>query len=289
VKTPAGRSNRGRGVTNMTSAACDKAVILARGLGTRMRRGDQTAPLDPQQAALAASGLKAMIPVGRPFLDYVLSALADAGYRRTCLVVAPEHEAIRDYYTRQSPPRRLQIEFAVQLEPRGTADAVAVAEWFAGRDPFVVLNSDNYYPIAALNALREATGPAAALFDWEALLAGNLSEERLRRFGVGMVDQWGRLLRIIEKPDEAAWHALPRPILVSMNCWRFESPIFNACRSIGLSPRGELELTDAVQYAIDVLGQPFRGLTIRAAVLDLTNRADIATVAERLAGVEVHL
>jgi len=56
----------------------EKAVILARGLGTRMRKADSAARLDPTQAAAADTGIKAMIPVGRPFLDYVLSALADA-------------------------------------------------------------------------------------------------------------------------------------------------------------------------------------------------------------------
>ena len=50
-----------------------KAVILARGLGTRMRKADTGAALDSAQQAAADSGLKAMIPVGRPFLDYVLS------------------------------------------------------------------------------------------------------------------------------------------------------------------------------------------------------------------------
>jgi dTDP-glucose pyrophosphorylase len=272
----------------MTTNVCQSAVILARGLGTRMRRSDGAAALDQRQAAAAAAGLKAMIPVGRPFLDYVLSAVADAGYRRACLVVAPEHDTVREYYTRQSPPRRLSIEFAVQPEPRGTADAVAAAESFAGRDPFIVINSDNYYPAEALGALGRETGPAAALFDWQGLLAGNLPEERLRRFGVGIVDPAGFLGRILEKPDEATWNALPRPILVSMNCWRFDASIFPACRAIGPSPRDELELTDAVQYAIDVLGTRFRVLAVRAAVLDLTSRADVAVVAQQLAGAEVN-
>ncbi|MGI8619426.1 MAG: nucleotidyltransferase family protein, partial [Gemmatimonadaceae bacterium] len=53
-----------------------KAVVLARGLGTRMRAADSTADLDADASAIADSGVKAMIPVGRPFLDYVLSALA---------------------------------------------------------------------------------------------------------------------------------------------------------------------------------------------------------------------
>ena len=72
--------------------------MLARGLGTRMRRDDAAAQIDGRQAAVAETGIKAMIPIGRPFLDYVLSAAADAGYRHVCLVIGPEQEAIREYY-----------------------------------------------------------------------------------------------------------------------------------------------------------------------------------------------
>jgi glucose-1-phosphate thymidylyltransferase len=268
----------------------DKAVILARGLGTRMRRNDDAAVLDPQQQAAAQTGLKAMIPIGRPFLDYVLSGLADAGYRRVCLVVGPEHQAVRDYYRREVALRRVSLEFAVQQEARGTADAVAAAETFAAGDNFLVINSDNYYPAPALAALRQQPGPAVALFDRDGLLAGgNIPAERLLAFAVGKVDARGCLQRVIEKPDQETWASLVRPIGLSMNCWRFGPAIFSACRAIRPSPRGELELPDAVQYAIDVLGEKFRALTLSAPVLDLTSRGDIAAVAALLAGTEVNL
>jgi glucose-1-phosphate thymidylyltransferase len=273
----------------MDPSMTDKAVILARGLGTRMRRADGAAELDASQAAAADSGVKALIPVGRPFLDYVLSGLADAGYRRVCLVVGPEHGALRDYYGYQVRPQRVSVEYAVQVEPRGTADAVAAAETFAGEDPFLVINSDNYYPIDALRALRSQPGSATALFDWEGLREGNIPEDRLRRFSVGLLDEQGKLRRILEKPDEATLAALPRPLLVSMNCWRFCPSIFRACRAIKPSPRGEFEIPDAVQYVIDVLGEPFYTVPIRAPVLDLTSRADIASVKAALADVAVEL
>ena len=54
------------------------AVIMAGGLGSRMRRRDETATLEASQVAAADAGVKGMIPIKRPFLDYVLSALADA-------------------------------------------------------------------------------------------------------------------------------------------------------------------------------------------------------------------
>src|ERR671911_2338777 len=111
---------------------CMKAVILARGLGKRMRQADHDAAVDAHQAAVADQGMKAMIPIGRPFLDYVLSALADAGYTEACLVIGPEHDAIREYYERTAPPRRMRISFAIQAEPRGTADALLPAGTVAG-------------------------------------------------------------------------------------------------------------------------------------------------------------
>jgi dTDP-glucose pyrophosphorylase len=268
----------------------DKAVILARGLGTRMRRSEPGVALDPRQAAVAETGIKAMIPIGRPFLDYVLSALADAGFRRVCLVVGPEHGPLRDYYGQQVRPRRVTVSFAVQQEPKGTADAVAAAEGFSAGDDFIAINSDNYYPIEALRALREQQGAAVALFDWKAMLAeGNITEERLRRFAVGLADDRGNLKTILEKPDEATLASLPRPVRVSMNCWRFRPSIFTACRAISPSPRGEFEIPDAVQYSMHTLGEPFRVVSVRAPVLDLTGRQDIAAVAEKLAGTKVEL
>jgi glucose-1-phosphate thymidylyltransferase len=272
----------------MPAAEMDKAVILARGLGTRMRRPDAAAALDSRQTAVAETGVKAMVPLDRPFLDYVLSALADAGYRRVCLVVAPDHQMLSDYYVKRSPPRRVRMEFAVQAEPRGTADAVAAAGQFAGADPVLVVNSDDYYPIEALRELRRQAGPATALFEQDSMFSGsNIPPERIRQFAVGLFGPEGVLRRILEKPDAAALAALPRPLWVSMNCFRFGPSIFEACRQIRPSPRGELEITDAVQYAIDVLGETFRVVQVRAPVLDITSRGDIATVAAKLAGLEI--
>ena len=66
-----------------------------------------------------------------------------------------------------------------------------------------------------------------------------------------------------------------------MNCWRFGPRIFEACRNIEPSQRGELELPDAVQYAIDKLGEAFEVVRVRAPVLDMTSRKDVALIAEK--------
>lgn len=268
----------------------DKAVILARGLGTRMRKSNSGARMTHEQEEIADTGVKALIPIERPFLDYVLTAVADAGYRRVCLVVGPEHGVLRDYYEREQRPRRVSIDFAVQVEPLGTADAVAAVEKFADGEPFLVINSDNYYPAESLRSLRELSESGLAGFEKNGMLAGsNIPPERLAKFAVVEVDDDGYMTRVIEKPDPQTLAALPDPVCLSMNCWRFGPKIFRACRSISPSQRGELELPDAVQYAIDSLGERFRVVNVSLPVLDLSSRADIAPVASKLAGVEVNL
>jgi glucose-1-phosphate thymidylyltransferase len=264
-----------------------KAVILARGLGSRMRSEDAGAALDPEQASVARTGVKAMIPIGRPFLDYVLSGLADAGCEEACLVIGPEHGAVRDYYASASPPRRIRVRFAIQQEPLGTADALLAAEAFADGEDFLVLNSDNYYPVRALADLRRLSEPGAALFERGALLAqSNIEPDRIRSFAVCAVTPDGYLAAIFEKPDAAALAAAGPEPLISMNCWRFSPAIFGPCRATQLSPRGEKELPRAVAEAVGAGQIRIRVLRLREGVLDLSRRADIASVAARLRGVE---
>lgn len=267
----------------------EKVVILARGLGTRMRKHSEAdSSLSAEQAKVAETGVKALVPIDRPFLDYVLTALNEAGYTQVCLVIGPEHDALRNYYTQEAPPEALRIDFAVQAEPKGTADAVAAAEAFAGEDSFIVINSDNYYPREALEGLRNLDMPGLAVFDREAMFAGsNVTADRITKFAVVEQDEAGDLKRIIEKPDEATVAALPEPVGLSMNCWRFDKRIFEAARMIEPSPRGEYELPDAVQVTIDQLGARYRVVTCKAPVLDLSSRDDVAGVAERLKGQSV--
>jgi glucose-1-phosphate thymidylyltransferase len=271
------------------TSAITKAVVLARGLGTRMRRADDGAALDAGQAEAAAAGVKALIPVGRPFLDYVLGSLADAGYRDICLVIGPEHDAVRDRYARELKLTRVRVHFSIQQEPRGTADAVAAAERFAAGNEFLVVNSDNLYPVAVLRALRKLAGPGLALFSGLGLVRdGDIPPERLRAFSVVTTDADGFLVDIVEKPDEATFASFGDDPPVSMNCWRLPPAIFAACRDITASSRGELELPDAVRLAVS-RGVRFAVVLSQEGVLDLTRRADIAAVTARLRDVPVAL
>jgi glucose-1-phosphate thymidylyltransferase len=218
--------------------------------------------------------------------------LADAGCAEACLIIGPEHDFVRDYYTGEGRPRRLALTFAIQREPRGTADAVLAAETFAGQDAFLVLNSDNYYPIDVLRALVELDGPGLPAFQRSALLKhSNIDPERIRSFALLTIDGDGMLRDIVEKPDAETFARLHagKPddeVRVSMNCWRFDAGIFEACRRLEPSPRGELELPNAVRFAIKTLGARFVAVPVEAGVLDLSRREDIAEVERRLSAID---
>jgi SSS family solute:Na+ symporter len=269
---------------------CTKAVILAAGRGTRMQATNHDIALAPHQVAAADAGIKAMIPVGHPLLDYSLSALGDAGFTDVCIVVASDDHTIRDRYTGTVVPTRFRVTFATQLEPDGTADAVLAAEEFTAGEPFVVINSDNYYPPEVLLSLRTTGEPACVGFSREGLLRrGNIPAERIAAYAILDVGADGYLRRIVEKPDASAIASLGSAAEVSMNCWRLTSEIFRACRDVPPSPRGEIELPAAVQYAIDVLGARIRVIHTDAPVLDLSHRADIPVVTARLKSIAVRL
>ena len=259
-----------------------KALVLARGLGTRMRREDPGTTLTPAQQRAADAGFKALMPVGgRPFLDYVLSGLADAGVTRVGLVVAPDHAAIADHYG-AAPPSRVELSFVVQAEPRGTADAVASAEEWTNRQPFLVMNGDNLYPVAALRALVALQEPALPAFDAASLVAtSNITDERIRAFALIEIDESGYLSAIVEKPARPPDGGHYR---VSMNLWRFDARIFGACRDVPASARGERELPEAVALAMR-RGMRFRAIPAGGPVLDLSQRADTIDVERRLANV----
>lgn len=259
-----------------------RAVIMARGLGSRMRRQSGPVRLDASQAAAAAAGHKAMMPVGRPLLEHLLTAVADAGLTEAVLVIGPEHSDIRAHFAAH-PARRLVITFAEQAEPLGTADAVAAARRACGKEPFVVLNGDTWYPPEAIAAVAAAPAPALGVFDAEALvMLGNVPRERVLAFALCDVGDDGALRDIVEKPP--ADHPLARAAAqrVSMNLWHLPPAVFEVLPRVEPSPRGELELLDAVRLLM-ADGVRVTAVPLATGLLDLSTRADVAAVAARLA------
>jgi glucose-1-phosphate thymidylyltransferase len=267
-----------------------QAVILARGLGTRMRREEATTSetLSEEQRRAAARGAKGMMPLGtRPFLDYVVSALADAGIRDVTLVVSPDADEIRDHFARTHVPQRVSVRFAVQAEPRGTADAVHSAHDTLYDAPFLVLNSDNYYPVAAYRDLAELGASGLVAFEADTLVReSRLEPERVLKYALLDIDDDGWLRAVREKPAADDPLARRAERWVSMNLWSFTPIILEACARVLPSARGELEIQDAVTIAMGDLGERFRVVRMRAGVLDMSSRADVAFVASQLGAIE---
>lgn len=272
---------------DLSNSDLTTAVIMARGLGTRMRKDAAGVDLDGTQAAMADRGLKGMIDVGRPFLDHVISTLADVGIIDIIVVIGPEHDEIRAHYD-QMDKQRVSVGFAVQGQPLGTADAVSAARDAVGDRRFLLLNSDNFYPPAALAALRERPANALVGFDPAGLTThGNIPADRVASFALLEAGE-GHLTGIVEKPDAAAVARLGADARVSMNCYAFTPAIFDFAAAVQPSARGEYELTDAVRLAL-AAGVIFDVVPSSAGVLDLSQRADIAAVTAALAGHEVRL
>jgi dTDP-glucose pyrophosphorylase len=235
-----------------------------------MKAADAAAVLAPLQEAAAASGQKAFMPVGgRPLIDYLRDRLATAGIDEICLVVGPGQSSGG-------------FPSVIQTSPRGTADAVLAAREWAGDQAFLVLNGDNLYPTAAIEAVAGADGPALAGFDRDDLVrSSNIPAERISSFAVLERDMAGHLDRIVEKPSDEDLRAMAAPILVSMNLWKFDTRIFDACRDVQPSARGELELPSAVMLARE-RGVIFKVVPSLGPVLDLSRRGDVADIERRL-------
>ncbi len=267
-----------------------KAVVLAAGRGTRMRCAVSGLNLTDAQRQAAAAGGKAMMPFDQPFLDYVLTALADAGFTQVCLVVGRQATEMRRHYTQTRPPQRIKLCWAEEAEPLGTAHALLAAREFAGDDLFAVINADNYYPVDALRQLRSLRQCGLIGFNRDVMIRmGSASAERIADYAVLQHDGTGNLQAIIEKPTHAQVSAMSPPILLSMNCWLFTPEIFDACRRIAPSIRGEYELPAAVMYGIRQQNIPFRMLVSQEPVWDLSRQTDIPGIARLLAGREVRL
>jgi bifunctional UDP-N-acetylglucosamine pyrophosphorylase/glucosamine-1-phosphate N-acetyltransferase len=188
------------------------AVILAAGLGTRLRPHTLTTP-------------KPLLPVrGRPILDWALGALPRA-VDRVLVVIHYLPDQVTTYLQGQKHFDRW--ETVLQAQPRGTGDALRACREHIRSDRFLVLNGDDLYGAADLAEL--VTRPAG-------LLVQPVAEPK--RWGIAFLKPDGMLERLVEKPD------LPGPQLANTGAYLFPRSVFDI--EIGLSARGEYEITDYV-------------------------------------------
>lgn len=246
-----------------------KALVLAGGAGTRLR-------------PITHTSAKQLVPVGnKPILDFGLEAIRDAGVDDVGIIVGDTGEEIREYVG-DGARYGISVTYVHQAEPLGLAHAVltaADAGYLGPDDDFVMYLGDNLIAGGISDFVRqfEAHRPDAQI-----LLARVRDPER---FGVAELDDGGNVTRLIEKPSE------PKTDLALVGVYLFSGRVLDAARAITPSARGELEITDAVQWMIDA------GDTVHSQVIDgwwkdtgklddllEANRIVLDTLEPRLAG-----
>jgi len=188
------------------------AVILAAGLGTRLRPHTLTTP-------------KPLLPVrGRPVIDWILGALPSK-VDRIVVVVHYLAEQLEGYLRTQQWFSQWAI--VPQQKPQGTGDALRQCRNQIHSDHFFVLNGDDLFGARDLAALAEK--PAG-------LMVHNVDEPR--KFGIAFLKPDGTLAKLVEKPNLEGWQ------LANTGAYVFPRQVFDI--DLPLSPRGEYEITDYV-------------------------------------------
>ncbi len=232
--------------------AAVKALILAGGAGTRLR------PITHTRA-------KQLVPVAnKPILFYGLEAIADAGIKDVGIVVGDTAADIQAAVGDGSS-WGLTVTYLRQEAPLGLAHAVLIARDFLGSDDFVMYLGDNL--------LEQRLRDLVARFedDREQARTPTLGGDPTRtpcaqillkavpdatRFGVVELDQNGSVVRLVEKPAD------PSSNLALVGVYIFDAQVHEAVAAIKPSGRGELEITEAIQWLVD------RGLDVRPEILE---------------------
>ena len=203
-----------------------KALILVGGLGTRLKPITDSIP-------------KHLIPLGnRPLIFYVFDKILDTGIKDIGLVVSPNNksffeDSLDDY------DKELNISIIVQEQPLGVAHAVSIAKDFLNDDNFLLYLGDNLFEDnlkMIVDDFKNGSAEASIVLK---------KVENPSGFGVAQRNESGVVFKVLEKP------ANPPTDLAVVGIYCFTPIIHKAIGEIKPSARGELEITDAIQYLLD--------------------------------------
>lgn len=203
-----------------------KALVLSGGAGTRLR-------------PITHTSAKQLVPIAnKPILFYVLEAVAATGVRQVGIVVGDTAEEITAAVGDGSA-FGLEVTYLRQDAPAGLAHAVLIAREFLGDERFVMYLGDNMIigGITDLAAEFARTAPDAQI------LLTKVDDPT--QFGVAELGPDGQVVSLVEKPRA------PRSDLALVGVYMFAPVIHEAVRAIRPSARGELEITDAIQWLVD--------------------------------------
>jgi glucose-1-phosphate thymidylyltransferase len=229
-----------------------KAIVLAGGSGTRLR-------------PITHTSAKQLVPVAnKPVLFYGLEAIREAGITEVGIVVGDTEPAIRAAVG-SGEAFGLRVTYIRQSAPLGLAHAVLVAREFLGDDDFVMYLGDNFI-VGGITALVEEF--RASRPDAHVMLTPVPDP---RQFGVAELDGEGQLIGLEEKPDR------PKSDLALVGVYLFTPAVHEAVDQLAPSRRGELEITEAIQWLVQS-GRKVTSTVISGYWKDTGNVADMLEV-----------
>ena len=203
-----------------------KALVLSGGAGTRLR-------------PITHTSAKQLVPVAnKPVLFYGLEAIRDAGVTDVGIIVGDTHAEI-EAACGDGSELGIKVTYIRQTAPLGLAHCVLIARDFLGDDDFVMYLGDNFIIGGITELVREFRD---GTYDAQILLT---KVDNPSQFGVAELGADGRVSTLVEKPAE------PKSDLALVGVYMFRKGIHDAVAAIKPSARGELEITDALQWLID--------------------------------------